>query len=530
MPSTRSSSFVAEPEAEVSGPAFEPSPYQRAIFDWFANPDADNPNLLVTARAGTGKTTTILHAIEVAPEEPILLAAFNKRIQEEMAGRLMNPRAEAMTLHALGYRSLRQEIGYVRTCSGYERQEWLAQQVCGGLPFGAKRLVAKLVTKAREIEPLTATVESLVTMAYAYDIVPRPSEGLSVEQVAVATLRAMKVAATEDPRVTGIDYADMIFLPLVNDWVRPHYMLGVVDEAQDMSLAQLGLFSRLMKPEGRIVIVGDDRQAIYGFRGVDSANMHNLKVQLDAQELNLPRTYRCPKLVVAIAQQLVPDFEVDESAPDGYVDSLKGMTQLVEAASADDFILSRKNAPLVRVALACLRAGKPARIQGRDIGQMLKTLVRKIAVGNASYSIPMFIMRLRGYEEKQIERLKQAKKLTMVDELVDKCDTLYWLAKDSKSVPALLTNIDNLFTDEPGETIICSSVHKAKGLEADTVFLLMSSFGVTDERGNYGRRAEWSEDYEQKPLPPDRAEEEANIFYVAVTRAKRRLVRCNGEF
>jgi hypothetical protein len=80
--------------------AREWSGQQTAIFDWFENGEG---NLVVRARAGTGKTTTILEAITYAPEQTILLAAFNKKIAEELKSKLKNPRAEAKTLHSLGF-------------------------------------------------------------------------------------------------------------------------------------------------------------------------------------------------------------------------------------------------------------------------------------------------------------------------------------------------------------------------------------------------------------------------------------------
>ena len=77
------------------------SEQQQAIFDWFA---IGAGHLVVRARAGTGKTSSILEAIKHAPEQRICLCAFNKKIADELTGRLRNPRAEAKTLHAIGFR------------------------------------------------------------------------------------------------------------------------------------------------------------------------------------------------------------------------------------------------------------------------------------------------------------------------------------------------------------------------------------------------------------------------------------------
>lgn len=79
------------------------SDQQVQIFNWFKS---GTGNLIVRARAGTGKTTTILEGINHAPENKILLAAFNKRIATELTEKLGDPRAEAKTLHSLGYKFL----------------------------------------------------------------------------------------------------------------------------------------------------------------------------------------------------------------------------------------------------------------------------------------------------------------------------------------------------------------------------------------------------------------------------------------
>jgi superfamily I DNA/RNA helicase len=98
----------------------------------------------------------------------------------------------------------------------------------------------------------------------------------------------------------GIDFTDMIFLPVANNWIRPQYDMVVVDEAQDMNTCQLAIAQGLAR--NRVVVVGDDRQAIYGFRGADSGSLDRLKDELKATELGLTTTYRCGRGIVALAQ------------------------------------------------------------------------------------------------------------------------------------------------------------------------------------------------------------------------------------
>src|SRR5690606_5876326 len=141
-----------------------------AIFAWFAGGQG---NLIVRARAGTGKTTTIIEALKHAPEQRILLAAFNKRIQVELQERISNPAVEALTLHGVGFAAVRRYWERLRVDSRGERALALAESVCGQqAPDPIKRLVAKLVTRAREMAPLADTGDELEALAIECDLTP----------------------------------------------------------------------------------------------------------------------------------------------------------------------------------------------------------------------------------------------------------------------------------------------------------------------------------------------------------------------
>src|SRR5207248_1814934 len=129
--------------------------------------------------------------------------------------------------------------------------------------------------------------------------------GYRTEHIAEWALKAMDLARE---RTGVITFSDMLFLPLVHGWASGRWDLVVVDECQDMNAAQLALAGRCLVPGGRIAVVGDDRQAIYGFRGADSSSLDRLLEAYDAKELPLTITYRCPKRVVEVARLLVPDY------------------------------------------------------------------------------------------------------------------------------------------------------------------------------------------------------------------------------
>lgn len=490
-------------------------------------------NLVVVARAGTGKTTTILEGVSRAPEGRILLAAFNKRIAEELQSRIQNPACEAKTLHAVGYASVRRYWERIGIASGNSRERDLAQEVCGDqVPDAIKRLVGKACTKGREIVPHATEPGPLLQVMVEHELEPDEEwedAGYGADYVEHRALEAMELAATRRPK-DGIDFADMLYLPVRNRWLVKLYDLVVIDEAQDMTVTQLEIARGVCKSltrhgdtwtgtAGRICVVGDDRQAIYGFRGADSESLSRLKAGLKAGELGLKTTYRCPRAVVAAAARIVPDFKAAPTAPEGSETTLPTIDALVAAAQSkadehgkpQDFILSRSNAPLAAVAMALIRAQKPVRIQGRDIGAGLIALVDKLAKGKAAGSIPALFERLALWQEKELARLKALDREDLADAIKDKVETIMVVAEGTTGPAELKARLSSLFSDEGSRSsIVCSSVHKAKGLEARRVFVLRSTLHPALPKG--------------KVRTPKQAIEEANIEYVAVTRSQDALI------
>lgn len=508
------------------------SPQQQAIFDWFERPNALHPNLVVRARAGTGKTTTILEAVKKAPEPKILICAFSKTIQTELQARIGSaPNIMARTLHSVGLACVSRFRERIKVEYGNGRADALAEQACRPqpIPQGKRyndltqdermdvtaapdaivRLVSKLHTKGRLMAPHAREVGDLTDIAIAFECEPDETwedVGFDLHYVERKALLAMELASQVQAGGT-IDGSDMIFLPVRNRWLTKQFNLVVVDEAQDMTTAQLEIAQGVLKPGGRIAIVGDNRQAIFGFIGADCHSLDRLKQELNAVEMGLTVTYRCGRSIVNLAQEFVPDFEAGPDNPEGMISKIS-IEALTNAAGPGDFIISRVNAPLVSIAMKLLRNGKRTRIAGRDIGAGLRALVKKMKAS----SVPMFLAKVEAWSIREETRLKaqlaqapKARKASInakIDAVLDQAAMLVALTEGAKSVSEIETRIEHLFSDDglgAAGMITCSSVHKAKGLEAHRVFILRST------------------------LRQD-SEEEQNISYVAITRAKQELV------
>lgn len=478
---------------------------QKAIFGWFAG---GRGNLVVRARAGTGKTTTVLQAVEHAPETNIVLCAFNTRIADELKTRIKNPKASAKTLHSIGNALVMQRAG--RLPIDKDRGERLARKACGAAPDEIVSVVARLVSAAKGMLPFAgqhpdyeqADRESIIDIAWNLNILPtaeQEEEGFTLPKIADTVMDAMDLAVNLKDDAS-IDFDDMVYLPVRLGWMRGRYDLVIVDEAQDMNAAQLLLARGI--GSGRIAVVGDDRQAIYGFRGADSGSIDRLKKELGAIELPLCTTYRCGKAIVRAAQNIVPDFRAAETNPEGKIENID-ISAVPESADVGDFILSRTNAPLIKVCLSLLRKGKRARIEGRDIGRGLIALVKSFR----ARSIPELIEKVTKWEDKQAKRIKadgRKSAESQADAVKDKADMIRELAQGMTGPAQMQERIESLFSDSGERAIVCSSVHKSKGLEADRVFIL------------------------QKTLRSG-TEEESNISYVAITRAKSVLVWVEGK-
>ena len=468
------------------------SEQQQAIFKAFREPAG---NVLVRARAGCAKTTTSLEGVKQAPERRILVAAFNKTIADEANARLVGQdRVKAKTLHALGMGYIKSAWGPVEVDAngrGWELvNHYQADQAI-------KTALKATHTKVRELNPWADTVEDVERLAVLYDLLPGDEawvKGWNEGRFYEAVLEILQAAA--EPSET-IDFADMIFLPLRCGMVYPSYELVVVDEAQDMTRPQLEIAKRATVKDGRMFVVGDDRQAIYGFRGADSGALDRLKEQLQAVELGLKTTYRCGRAIVERAREYVPDFEAAPTVEEGVVRNCLP-SEMIETATPGDFVLSRLNAPLMGVALGLIRRGVRARIRGREIGKGLVEIVKKLRVQRVS-ELGEELEKYTAREMAKLSKRDPHLARTKIAQLMDNVDTINTLAETVTSVEELTRKLEMLFNDEQGAaSVMCSTVHKAKGLEADRVWVLWDTFtqgGIENE----------------------------NLRYVAITRARREL-------
>lgn len=493
--------------------AFAPTAQQAAFLSALTS---STSNLALIARAGCGKTSTILLGVdalsEIAPNAEVLVCAFNKAIAEDVSAKLKAAghtdwkKIKTSTLHSLGFDlikfAFKSEVNNKKVDILIDNQTAPIYQFCRAQ---IKQLVGYAKGAGFGFFP-TAQIGDIgawYALADHYDV-----NGFEDTSDLDGVIAAAQVIYRQSLAQTNVvDFDDMILFPLVKNMrVRFGKDVVFVDEAQDLSPARQALIRKFVKPHtGRMIIVGDDRQAIYGFSGADAEALPNMIAALNATVLPLSVTWRCPKAVVAVAQQYVPDIEAAPQAPEGVVQSLDA---LPDDMAVGDAILCRNTAPLIDLAYSLIRQGKPARVEGRAIGEGLKALARRWKVTTTS----ALINKLDTYKDREIQKAQAKGQDQKIEEIEDRVATLLHIisavtAKGQTSVDVVVAFIDALFADDVSNAIVLATYHRSKGREWQRVFLFEHSARCPSKAA----RQAWQ------------LQQEANLAYVAVTRAQHTL-------
>jgi DNA helicase II / ATP-dependent DNA helicase PcrA len=472
------------------------SPYQTKIFDFVANGAG---NAVVKAVAGSGKTTTMVKAFGHVPAGlSKIYLAFNKSIAVELGSRGVNAR----TFHSVTYGPVTKAMK-IKTVTADKVRDLIDARFGDDEARMYGAFVNKLVGLAKNAGIgclIEDTEQNWSDLAAHHD--------LELDNENADYAKALRYASEMLQRsnvAPSLDFDDLLYLAVKNGIQLPKFDFVGVDEAQDTNAIQRAVIRKMMKPSSRLMAVGDESQAIYGFRGSDSDSIDLIKADFDAIELPLTVSYRCPTSVVEHARQWVTHIEAAPGAPEGRVTSL-GDSWKAKDFVPHDLVVCRTTRPLIGLAYQLLTARVPVRIMGKEIGQGLKTLIKKMNCN----SIDNLVQRLEVFTAREVEKAMAKKQEQKAEAIRDKSDCVLFLVKSLKetkrNLPGLHEVIDLLFSDAKN-TVVLSTIHKAKGLEADTVYWLNSSKCP----------APWAKQAWQR-------QQEVNLCYVATTRARKSLV------
>lgn len=468
----------------VAATASRWSTYQEAVF---RDITYGRRHTVVKARAGSGKTSTIAEGVKRIPVGArTLMVAFNKVIERELSARV-GSRAEVRTLHAFGFRSLCRAFGNVS--QEPDKVRIILRELGYAMPREEWPAFRSVVSMAKATMAETPVDVLRIIDERDLDVPDDRAPGF-----AELVVRVLDECAAR-PRL--VDFDDMVWLPLRLGLRLRGFDRVIIDETQDLNRAQLELALRACRDDGRVLAVGDDRQAIYAWRGADPDAIPNMIARMSASVLPLSVCYRCPRAVIEEAQRFVPDIEAAPGAREGVVEETTE-AKLWRHARPGDMVLSRTNEPLLELFLQWLSEGRPAAIAGRDIGAGIAALIDK---SNAT-TVDSLLDWLRDWGQQESARLLERGRDTSA--AADRMACVRVACAGASTVAEVRQRIDRMFSDDGGkEKILLSSTHRAKGLEARRVWMLADTFRSFTRPGG--------------------SVEEDNLAYVAITRAREEL-------
>lgn len=523
---------------------FPPSKEQVEIFDVFDLNETDIKNIIISAVAGSGKTTTLLMLLERIPKnKTVLFMAYNSSIAEELRRRVPPScrNVNVMTVHSYG-KSILETTGEVVVNSHKYNQllniiinTEIKKDLETIKKYKFDRTQKSYVTKIIELYRKSQEVEQEFNIGqFKKNIISLCSNGrlqlidLLNKVNGVKELReitkhhgyetiwgdaecAWYLAKIGLTIKDDIDFTDMVTFPIRMGIKQPKYDYVFIDECQDINICQRTLMLGAIKEDGgRFVAVGDEKQAIYGFAGADAESFNKIRSLPNTVEMNLSVSYRCPKQVVETVQGINPLIKHFEGNDKGIIINDFKVEHLING----DMVLCRFTKPLVGLCISLIKAGRKAYLMGSDIGKSMVNLIKDKEKVREEFTMTNVFGRLYKDLEKTLENLRTKNNLTK-DEAVkvdayaslkEKIEMIEIIAEDDEDPKSVITKIIDLFTDDKGPGICLSTVHKSKGLEADRVIILNPSL-----------------------MPSSRAKldwqivQEDNLIYVAHTRTKKLL-------
>lgn len=489
------------------------SHYQTDIFNFVKNGQG---NAVIEASAGSGKTSSLLKCLDFIDEDKrILLTAFNKDIVNVLAKKTKKLKnVTAMTMHGLGLQMLHSNFGKSKLeLDEYKYKSFITSNLKELTSINTYELskndfykyltnIEKYIDFGRYY--LAQTIKDLDFIGEMYDI------------DAVADEKSIAIQAMDwgKRNLDSIDYTDMVWLPnvlmcnpygLKFDWI-------MTDEAQDLNRAQRELMLKCRKINTRMLIFGDEKQCIYSFGGSDPNSFEALKSLPNTVSLPLSISYRCADNIVEFAHQLVPTIEKNNDGRKGVIEEVSNIDEIKDG----DMVLCRTNAPLMQIYNTFIKEGKKCFVRGKDIGNNLKQLVKSTKKDNLGKDLKTDGVFVRLYNRLFESRdnlmihsnidYETAMQSSIITNFLDMIRALEVLSDGLSTADELINRISEVFSDRKKNGISLSTIHKAKGLEADRVFIACKSLMPSKSA-----KKDWE------------LNQEYNLMYVAYTRAKNML-------
>ncbi|MFF0587952.1 ATP-dependent DNA helicase UvrD2 [Streptomyces sp. NPDC003781] len=520
----------------------------------------------VLAGAGTGKTRAITHRIAygvragILQPSSVLAVTFTNRAAGEMRGRLRQLGAagvQARTFHSAALRQL--QYFWPKAIGGslprlVDRKIQLVADAAAACRIRLDR--GELRDAAAEIEwsKVTQTVPADYALAAAKAGREAPRDPAEIAQL---------YAAYEDLKRARsvIDFEDVLLLTVavlqdrqdVADQVRAQYQHFVVDEYQDVSPLQQRLLELWLGDRDDLCVVGDASQTIYSFTGATPDHLLDFRVRHPgATVVKLVRDYRSTPQVVHLANGLLGQargraadhrLELVSQRPAGpepvyteYADepaeaegAARRIRELIDSGvpAAEIAVLFRTNSQSETYEQALADAGVPYQLRGaerffdrpevRKAGSALRAAARFGGNDSLLDDVVDLPSQVRAVLSGEGWTTEPPAGSGAVRERWESLAALVGLAQDFAAARAgatlsdLVVELDERAGAQHAPTVqgvTLASLHSAKGLEWDVVFLVGVAEGMMPI--TYAKTDE-------------QIEEERRLLYVGVTRARERL-------
>ena len=487
------------------------SKFQLAIYDWIEH---DQGHLVVEAVAGSGKSTTLIKCLDFIPQNSkVLLTAFNTDIVNELKKKTSDrDNVDVKTLHGLGLLFIKKNIPQVSAIPEPFKYDAYIKNNLKELSS-----INTYTLRGREYFRYMDNIKKYVDFGRFYLCQTLKDLEFIEDRYGIDTIAdekevALKVMEWGKNALETIDYTDMIWLPNVL-FLKPLGLLYdfiFIDECQDLNRAERELVLKCFKMGTRMLSVGDSQQMLYAFSGADPESFNTLKSLPNTKSLPLSISYRCGKNIVNFAKKIVKAIEAADNAIDGKIVKNVQLDDIKDG----DMILCRNNAPLIQIYNEFLKLGKKCYIRGKDIGNNLKAIVKstKQDVLNVDCKEDGVFVRL--YDDLFVSRNKIMEKFGIdaetamespqIQNKLDMINALEILAEGINTSEEIISRIDEIFPKRDKKSgISLSTIHKAKGLEAENVFIACESLMPSKSA-----KKDWE------------IRQEYNLMYVAYTRAK----------
>lgn len=460
---------------------------------------------------GTGKTTSLVSRIrnmlsegDFLEPEDVVVVSYTKAASSEIAKRVGNPGVRAQTLHSLCYRLAKLSPDQVFN------PVWAKElQKISGIEIS--------LTKSEELEELPEGDRYLALYSYARATLNTNYRAVFSDANAEGSLPKFLyfVETYESFKKTFgvVDFSDMLDLAIGLD---PACKVLVLDEAQDFSPQQWQLVESFVPSIPRIIVAGDDDQAIYKWSGADPEGMFKFQTKYKATTRVLEQSYRIPSSVHVLANRLIGNVKTrvqKQYKPRDHVGTVNkyGNCRLVPFDPNEDTLILVRNHALRRpVEDVLLSSGIPYRTDGGFPGpldnhfakaiKLWIKLYNDVANGREVFLTDSDINAIKRCVQHSyrppLERDAEALAVSGIS-----WQRLFYFPKNLGPYYQMVMN--KYGTVEVPTKIRISTIHNSKGREADHVVLIN---GMTERTaGN-----------------PD-TDSELRTFYVGVTRAREKL-------